>query len=170
MNIKQISKISSRLSIFETNQICKLKNSFWKFGMISQRKWFKKNVKKNYIHNFVKKNNEIIAYTMLRNCKYAKNQKKYSYYLFDTLIIKKKYRNEGYSRIIMDLNSKIIKKNKKISILFCTNEMQKFYKKHGWRKLAKKEYKLIDFKTTKNVLIFNDKKNKKNYKIEYFIK
>ena len=57
MNIKQISKISSRLSIFETNQICKLKNSFWKFGMISQRKWFKKNVKKNYIHlNFVKKN------------------------------------------------------------------------------------------------------------------
>lgn len=107
---------------------------------------------------------------MLRNCKYAKNQKKYSYYLFDTLIVKKKYRNEGYSRIIMDLNSKIIKKNKKISILFCTNEMQKFYKKHGWRKLAKKEYKLIDFKTTKNVLIFNDKKNKKNYKIEYFIK
>ena len=46
MNIKQISKISSRLSIFETNQICKLKNSFWKFGMISQRKWFKKMLRK----------------------------------------------------------------------------------------------------------------------------
>ena len=43
--------------------------------------------------------------------------------------------------------------------------MQKFYKKHGWRKLAKKEYKLIDFKTTKNVLIFNDKKIRKIIKL-----
>ena len=170
MIIKQISKFSSRLSNFEINQICKLKNSFWNFGMISQKRWFKKNVKKNYIHNFVKKNKEIIAYTMLRNCKYIKNYKKYSYYLFDTLIVKKKYRGNGYADIIMDLNSKIIKKNKKTSILFCKNEMKNFYKKYGWKKLAKKEYKLIDFKTPENILIFNNKKNNKNYKIEYYIK
>ena len=70
----------------------------------------------------------------------------------------------------MDLNSKIIKKNKKkTSILFCTNEMQNFIKNMDGENWLK-EYKLIDFKTTKNVLIFNDKKNKKNYKIEYFIK
>ena len=65
---------------------------------------------------------------MLRNCKYAKNQKKYSYYLFDTLIVKKKYRNEGYSRIIMDLNSKIIKKNKKPVFYFAQMKCKNFIK------------------------------------------
>ena len=32
-------------------QICKLKNTHWKFGLNNQISWFKNNIKKNDIHN-----------------------------------------------------------------------------------------------------------------------
>ena len=32
------------------NKICKLKNSYWAFGLKSNRDWFKKNVYRNDIH------------------------------------------------------------------------------------------------------------------------
>ena len=53
------SKRTNKLSKIQINEICKLKNSHWKYGLKSQKKFFLKNVGLNDIHNlvFLKKKN-----------------------------------------------------------------------------------------------------------------
>ena len=46
--------------------LCKLKNTFWKFGLQSNKKWFLKNVKNNDFNLFLKKDKTLIGYTLLR--------------------------------------------------------------------------------------------------------
>ena len=68
-------------------QICKLKNSYWNFGLKSNLRWFKKNVKKNDINNLIYLKKKIIGYTLFRKRTVIINKKKIKYLYFDTLII-----------------------------------------------------------------------------------
>ena len=47
-------------------KICKLKNENWRYGVNSNLNWFKKNIKKNDIHNLFFLNKRLIGYTLLR--------------------------------------------------------------------------------------------------------
>ena len=88
------SKKTKELRNIEIKKILILKNSFWKFGIKSQKKWFKENVKKRDVHNFLFLNSKLIGYTLLRLRK-IKNLKNF-YFLLDTMIIKKELRKKKY--------------------------------------------------------------------------
>ena len=90
------------------------------------------------------------------------------YLLFDTLIIKKNYRNKKLSNILMAFNNKIIKNNKKISFLMCDNNLVKFYKKNNWKKINKRKFSVIDHKFKGNGMIFNT--NRKYSHIYFYTK
>lgn len=156
------------LSIFTKNlnnqtikKICKLKNVHWKFGLKSQIKFFKDNLKKNDIHNLIVKDKELIAYTALRNLNFFIGKKKIRYLRFDTLIVDKKYRGKGYSNKIMELNNKTIKNKKKPSILICRKNMVKFYSNHGWVIIKKNKIKLAK-NLQKSFMIYNKVLNNKS--------
>ena len=122
--IKLISKRTSRLSNKEIRAICLLKNSYWKYGINSQVIWFKKNVKSFDVHNMLLINKKLIGYTLLRVRK-MKSRFISKYFLFDTLIIKKEFRKTKLSNSIMNFNSSVIKKNKKIYHYFLVNFIYK---------------------------------------------
>ena len=75
------------------------------------------------------------------------------YLLFDTMIINKKFRDKGFSKVLMSYNNYIIKKNKLSSILICEKKLVNFYKKFAW--------KLCNFKS-KNTLKFTMSYNYEN--------
>ena len=52
MDYNFFSIISSKLKDNQIKSICLLKDEQWKFGIKSQMKWYRKNIKKNDIHNF----------------------------------------------------------------------------------------------------------------------
>ena len=64
--MKLISKTTKQLKNKEINQICELKNTYQKFGVSENLKWFNKNIEKNDIHNLLFNNSKIIGYTLLR--------------------------------------------------------------------------------------------------------
>ena len=138
-------------------QICKLKNSFWKFGLKSNLDWFRNNIKKNDIHNLIFINFKLIGYTALRTRSLFKNKSKIKYFYFDTLIIDKKYRFNKLSNILMHFNNQIILNNKKISFLICQKEMIKFYKKFFWKLLNKKYFTIKDHNFSSYGMFFNNK-------------
>ncbi len=152
-----ISKKTSRLSKEEIKSICLLKDTYWKFGLKLQLEFFKKNIKSSDIHNILTINKKIIGYTLLRSRKMKTSFFK-KYLLFDTLIIKKNYRNRKLSKLLMAFNNKIIKNNRKISFLMCNNNLVKFYKKNNWKKINKKNFSVIDHKFKGNGMIFNAKR------------
>ena len=90
--LKSISSI--KLKKNQVKEICFLKNKEWKFGIKSQIKWFKNNIKKNDIHNMLYSKTKLIGYTLLRKRTYKieNSRRNKNYLLFDTLIIDKKYR------------------------------------------------------------------------------
>ena len=66
MSYNLISIISLNLTRIQIKSICELKEKEWKFGINSQIKWFKKNIKKNDIHNLFYIKSKLIGYTLLR--------------------------------------------------------------------------------------------------------
>lgn len=155
--IRLISKKTYRLSKEEIRSICLLKDTHWKFGLKFQLSFFKKNIKSFDIHNILALNNKIIGYTLLRSRKMKTDLIK-KYLLFDTLVIKKNHRNRKLSRLLMAFNNKIIKNNRKIAFLMCNNNLVKFYKKNNWKKINKKNFRVVDHKFKGNGMIFNAKR------------
>ena len=57
--ISLISKKTKKLKKTDVIQICKLKNTEWRYGFNSQKAWFDKYVKLNDIHNMLLINKKI---------------------------------------------------------------------------------------------------------------
>jgi hypothetical protein len=139
-NIKFYIKQTQFLKPSEIRSICTLKNTEWHFGIREQHNWFQKEVKKKDIHILLKKNNNLVGYTCLRYKKFFFEGKLCPFLLFDTHIIKKKFRNKGFGKILISKVIKIIKNKKILSLLFCKNDQLKYYKKYNWNIVDKKKY------------------------------
>lgn len=161
-----ISKLSKILSRREIDQICRLKNTEWSFGLRSQKSWFKKNIKSNDLHNFLIIKNKIRGYTCLRKRTYKISKKINRYLLFDRLIIEKKLRQNYLGKLLMIFNNKIIKKNKLPSFLVCRPKTLEFYNNHNWRRLNKKYFEIIDSQFPGQYgMVYNITKTKKQKKL-----
>ena len=169
--MKFYKKITLKLKKKDILDIAKLKNSHWNFSISSQLSWFKdqKNVFKNDFHLFLKKNEKIIGYVQLGKRKYISNSIENKYYLFRTLIVLKKERNEKLAKKIMHEVSNFVKKKRLPSFLLCKKDLIKFYEKYGWVMLNKKKFKVEDHKTSLYGMIYNLKKTdqKKIIKLYY---
>ena len=119
MNIKILKTQYLNFSIKE--KIFNLKKQFWKFSLISQKRWFKKNIFKNDLHILLENNKKLIGYNCLRLNKFNSIK----YFLLDTIIIDNLHRTKGlgnmlikFNQVISDFNNSYIflksKKNKKI--------------------------------------------------------
>ena len=160
---------TSVLSNNEIKQICLLKDRHWKFGIKSQLKYFKNDIKKFDLHNLFYIKSKLVGYTLLRKrtCKIENFKKNIHYLLFDTLVIDKKYRGMKLSDLLMSFNNTIIKQSGFSSFLICSNELVGFYKKNNWTKLNNKDFSVMDHSFSSNGMVFNKKKFKK--KIFYYI-
>ena len=164
MNYSLVSIKTSKLNKNKIIQISNLKDSQWRFGINSQIEWFKKNIKKNDIHNLLFLKSKLIGYTLLRRRSFNNNNKlKKRYLLFDTLVIHKDYRNKKLSNLLMIFNNTIIRETRLFSFLICKNDLVGFYKKFDWIKLNKKNIKVIDRPFSTNGMLFNTNKIKKYY-------
>ena len=155
--IELISKKIINISSNELKEIYTLKDSFWKHGIIKQKKWFKKNIKNYDICNILKYNNKIIGITILRKRRYFQFKTKKKYLLFDTLIIKKKYRGKKFSLLLMNFNNFIIIRENLMSVLICENNLIKFYKKFLWKRIKNLKISFNDYNYKSNSMIFNYK-------------
>ena len=166
MNYSLFSITSSRLKNDQKRSICLLKNQQWKFGMKSQIDWFRKNVKKDDIHNLFYIKSKLVGYTLLRKrtCKINYSKKNVNYLFFDTLIIDRKYQKKKLSNLFMNFNNTVIEQSGHFSSLICKKEFLEFYKKNMWLRLQKKNVEFKDHFFSTNAMIFNLKNiNKKKF-------
>ena len=157
----KLSIVKNLKNISEIKKICQLKDEEWHYGIVSQIKWFKKIVISKDIHLILKIKKKIIGYLLLRERKFqfkTNNKKKGNYYLFDSFIIKKKYRKRGYGNKLMKAAKKIIKEKNYFSVLTSDIKNISYYKKNGWK--ITKKIKVLDHHDNWSKLIFNRKTNK----------
>ena len=139
-------------------EILNLKDSHWKYGLNKQKKFFKENINKEDLHNLLYFKDKLIGYTCLRVVNYNKNLKKIKCFLFDTLIINNEVRSNGYGRLLMNFNNKIIRNYKLKCFLICNKEKKKFYIKFKWKDIHRINDK-------KYIMIYPKKKIYKTYNL-----
>lgn len=157
-------KKTYQLSEIEINQILKLKNKYWKYGLESQIIWFKNNIGKNDIHFFEKKNNQILCYLVFRKIIFFTKNKAKNGYLRDTLINKKKNNFFQFMNFLKKSNSII--KNKP-AVLFCRNNLIKLNQLYGWKKKNIKNTIPLKKKNL-NCMVLNIKDDEHIKKIKFF--
>ena len=157
---KVLSKLTKKLDTSDIKKICILKDTQWNFGVKSQLKWFKENIKPNDVHILLEIDNNLIGYTLLRKRTFtikanSKNfrEREREYWLFDTHIVKKNFRRMGYNKILMKESAKIIKK--KLGLLICSDNLIKYYNKFKWRVISKKIFKILDYPFSSNAMFYN---------------
>lgn len=161
LKVLKKKKINSNIK----KQILKLKKQHYKFSIKKQLKWFEENINSDDYHNLLFSKKVLIGYNCLRSTEIfitkKKNIIKKKFYLFDTLVLNKKFRNLGLSKKIMISSNKIILNKKCLGLLFCNNKMINYYSKFGW-KFLKKEQIISKRSSRLNTMIFNfnNKKNK----------
>ena len=133
----------------DIKSILLLKKQNWKYPLKSQYKYFYDNIKPNDIHCMMYLKKSLIGYTLLRLREIFGTK----FLLFDTYIINRKFRSQGYGANLLLFDNKIIKKKKLPSILVCRKSMIKFYKNFGWG-LSKIKIK------NKNLMYYNINKSK----------
>ena len=154
--IKIYSKNTKKLTKKDIKQICLLKKSEWKkYTIKSQLEFFKNNYKSKDIHNCLYIGKFLVAYNALKKREIRINFKIIKYIIFDSLVVRKSKRNLKLSYKIMHLSNRIITKNKKISFLMCEKKLIGFYKKHNWKIVDKKKFKIVDLKLKSVGMIFN---------------
>lgn len=149
------SVTTKKLSKKTIKDICKIKNKYWSHGLKSQLKYFKKNIKDYDTHNLIYKNNDLAGYTAFRLRRIFLGKRVKKYLLLDTIIVKKKYREKNLGKILMEYNNQFIKDKKLISILFCTKNRSKFFRKYLWQELKRKNYSLLDHNFSEKTMFFN---------------
>ena len=90
----------------DIKSILHLKKQNWKYSLKSQYKYFYDNIKPNDIHCIMYFKKGIIGYTLLRIRKIFGTK----FLLFDTYIVNKKFRSQGYGTKLLSFDNKIIKK------------------------------------------------------------
>ncbi len=142
--------------------ICKLKDTHWKNGLKSQKKYFKKICRSEDLNNLLFLNQKLIGYTLLRKRKFGTKQNKNNYFHFDTLIVDENYRKIGISKLLMDFNNLVIKKNKRPSFLTCKKKLVNFYKKFNWKLEKKEKFKIKISIKNKFIMSFNSNRKLRN--------
>ena len=140
---------NNRIKKQDIKSILLLKKQNWKYPLKSQYKYFYDNIKPNDVHCMMYLKKSLIGYTLLRLREIFATK----FLLFDTYIINKKFRSQGYGTNLLLFVNKIIKKKKLTAILVCKKSMIKFYKNFGWN-LSKIKVK------NKNLMYYNINKSK----------
>ena len=142
-----------KLSSSQVKNIIKLKNTHWKYSLLAQKEFLKRNYKRNDFHNLLFFKKKLIGYTGFRNYNFYYKKKIYKYLYFDCLIISKKYRKDKFSKLIMNFNEYTIKKKGLPSILFCEKNLINFYKKFNWKVIGQNKLKLPIKKKPKKIVM-----------------
>ena len=73
---------TKKLKKNEIFDICKLKNTHWKYGVKSHLNWFKKHIQDNDIHNMAYIKERLVGYVLLRCRKFPSKKKKIKLLIF----------------------------------------------------------------------------------------
>ena len=162
---------TKRLKKKEITNICRLKNTHWKYGTKSHISWFNKHIKSNDIHNLAYLKEKLVGYVLLRNRNFLIKEKIKNYLYMDTLIVSKKYRKLNIGHTLSSLAEKVIKKSKLHSMLICEKKLETFYKENKWKKKNKKNCQIIDHKYPKrfSIMCLNETEKIKKSNIKYYI-
>lgn len=117
------------ISKADLNKIISLKQTFWKYSLVSQKAHFYRNYKKKDKHILLFKKNLLVGYNCLKNI----SVNKFKYLLLDSFVVRDFYRGKGISNILLSKTMNEILNENKSAYLLANKNSYKLYSNFGWK-------------------------------------
>ena len=140
-------KKTYKLTKSECVKIFKLKNTFWKYDLKSQKEFFNKMYKKNDLHILFFNNTNLIGY----NCLKVSSNSHFKYILIDSFIIHPDYQGKGISDILLSKSLNEIINLNYITYLYANSNSLSLYRRFGFQKT---KHKLFEKKNQRYLMKF----------------
>lgn len=159
----QIKKLRTKdLNSEIKKKIFFLKKQSWRYNLLEQKKWFKKNIHKEDLHILMEIKKKLVGYNCLRSNKIGSIK----YFLLDTIVIDTNYRFRKIGSLLIYYNKILSELNNYYIFLKSNIKTKKFYIKNNFKIILKNNKELFFLygkKFNKNDI----KKITKNVKIKY---
>lgn len=143
----------ANISKSELHEIIKIKSISWPYSFENQINWLKENITDSDLHLILMKDNVSVAYLNLINIRLEIDKK-----IFDAFGIGNVCSIEkgmGYGGELIKQTNNYIKLKNRTGLLFCKDELIKFYKINDW-KLVDKSLVILPFCEVEiNAMIYN---------------
>ena len=164
--MKLIKIKNKEISQLLIDKICKFKMKFWKYNLNSQLKFFYENHNNDDLHFILIDKNKILAYNVLKKRIFTKLEKsknivKKYFFLFDSFLVDKNFRNQNIGSNHLKENKIYLKKVGKPGFLLCKKKLINFYTKNDWELIINKNFKVKNYKKKKYLMSFNFDLSKK---------
>ena len=147
-NLNFSIKKTSELTIKEKDKIFKIKKTFWKYSLKSQKSFFLSTYKLNDSHVLLFNGVNLIGYNCLRFCRSMKDK----YIILDTFVVSPKYYKKGISNILLAKSMNEIISSKLSAYLYANKNSIFLYKKFNWK--VSKNYRLLKKKPFTSLMKF----------------
>ncbi len=132
---------NSEISMDDLENIAKLKEQYWAYGIHSQMKWIEKNLQNNDKHLMIKASEDekkvLLAYMNLTNILAEINGNQCAVIGVGNVCVERKFEHKGWGKKLMNEANHFIETSGKLGFLLCKTELIGFYKKCGWLKFAR---------------------------------
>jgi hypothetical protein len=136
----QIKKLKTKdLNSKTKKKIFNLKNQSWKFNLLEQKKWFKKNIHKEDFHILLEIKKRLIGY----NCLRLKKIGSIKFFLLDTIVIDTNYRFREIGSLLINYNKVLSELNNYYIFLKSNSKTKNFYIKNNFKIIFKNKKKLF---------------------------
>ena len=141
----------------QIEDISRLKDSFWKYGLKSQKKFLKSNKKLDDLHILAYKEKKIVGYVNLKIKKFQKNltNKKSQFFLFDGFVVDKSFRNMKIGRNLIEICKKKSRKKKIPILLLCKKSILAFYENLNFKMISKKKFFFVNHQYKGILMCYN---------------
>ena len=149
----------------QIEDISRLKDSFWKYGLKSQKKFLKSNNKSNDLHILAFKEKKIIGYVNLKIKKLRKNSvnKESQFFLFDGFIVDKSFRNMQIGQNLIEICKNKSRKRKMPILLLCKKSILGFYENFNFKIISKRKFFFINHQYKGILMHYNLKMKNINF-------
>lgn len=135
----------------ELNEVIRIKSAQWHYSYEEQLQWIKKNLKNTDIHVLLSLDGRNIAYLNLIDIElFVEGVAVKGFGIGNVCAIQK---GKGFGFELMKEVNKTITQLNKVGLLFCKEQLLKYYSSLGWVELSQTEYK-INCGNSK-VMVFN---------------
>lgn len=135
------------------DEIIKVKTAAWSYSYDEHYKWIKSNLKNSDIHVLLYDGNTALAYINLIEIQLDIDLIELNGFGVGNVCAIEKGKGWG-KELILRVNKFLIENNK-VGLLFCKNELIKFYIENGWIITSSEQIKLSNINNGVNTLVYN---------------
>lgn len=129
-------KNTIELSDKDLYELIRLKQQYWAYDEVMQKKWFDNNIKPCDYHVLVRSNDSLLAYLNIVNINVDLNDKKIGMLGIGNVCVDQEHAKIGIGSVIIGIVNSFIKSRKMCGVLLCRNNVTGFYKKNQWDLVA----------------------------------